>query len=86
MDAISWLAFLVQYPETALFRWERFRGDCMVPVGAVVSVGAPEGSGDWQPFDRPRSRLWHDVIDREFAVGAPRSSAAISDSLSKCVR
>ena len=75
----------------------------MVPVGAVVSVGAPEvseddavemnglvvgqlGSGDWQPFDRPRSSLWHDVIDREFAVGAPRSSAAISDSLSKCVR
>ena len=47
----------------------------MVPVGAVVSVGAPEGSGDWQPFDRPRSRLWHNVIDREFAVGALRSNA-----------
>ena len=66
MDSVSWLAFLVQYPETALVRWERFRGDCMVPVGAVVSVGAPEvseddavemkGSGDWLPFDRPRSR------------------------------
>ena len=50
MDAISWLAFLVQYPETALFRWERFRGDCMVPVGAVVSVGAPEVSEDDAPL------------------------------------
>ena len=34
------------------------------PVGAVVPVGASEGSRDWQPFDRPRLRLWHGVIDR----------------------
>ena len=66
----------------------------MVPVGAVVSVGAPEvseddavemkGSGDWQPFDRPRSRLWHDVINREFAVGALRSNAGWRDRIVCC--
>ena len=40
----------------------------VTPMGAAVLVEV-RGVEDWQPFDRPRLRLWNGVIDRTRGVG-----------------